>query len=427
MSLQVENLEKNMAKLTITVSAQEFEKALNESFQKNKNKFSVPGFRKGKVPRDMVEKFYGNTLYKDATDIILDKTYADAVEESGLDIVSNPEIGIKEIGKGKDFVYTATVAVKPEVILGQYKGVEVKRADEEVSEEDIEQVLKKEQDRNARLITVDDRPVEDGDNLLIDFDGRIDGVSFEGGKAEDYPLVIGSGSFIAGFEEQVKNHSLGEEFDINVAFPENYHAKELAGKPAVFTVKIKEIKKKELPELDDEFASEISEFETLDEYKADLKNKLSEAKKKSAAYENENTVINKVIENTALEIPEPMVETQANKLLQNYINNISSNLSGQGLTFEQYMQYTGTTVEGLREQMKERALKSIKTSLVLEAIVKAENIEVSKERVEEEIEKLAKDYKMEVEQFRKVNGDNVMENLKLQEAVDFIVAEAKLV
>lgn len=427
MSLQVENLEKNMAKLTITVSAQEFEKALNESFQKNKNKFSVPGFRKGKVPRDMVEKFYGNTLYKDATDIILDKTYADAVEESGLDIVSNPEIGIKEIGKGKDFVYTATVAVKPEVILGQYKGVEVKRADEEVSEEDIEQALKKEQDRNARLITVDDRPVEDGDNLLIDFDGRIDGVSFEGGKAEDYPLVIGSGSFIAGFEEQVKNHSLGEEFDINVAFPENYHAKELAGKPAVFTVKIKEIKKKELPELDDEFASEISEFETLDEYKADLKNKLSEAKKKSAAYENENTVINKVIENTALEIPEPMVETQANKLLQNYINNISSNLSGQGLTFEQYMQYTGTTVEGLREQMKERALKSIKTSLVLEAIVKAENIEVSKERVEEEIEKLAKDYKMEAEQFRKVNGDNVMENLKLQEAVDFIVAEAKLV
>lgn len=427
MSLQVENLEKNMAKLTITVSAQEFEKALNESFQKNKNKFSVPGFRKGKVPRDMVEKFYGNTLYKDATDIILDKTYADAVEESGLDIVSNPEIGIKEIGKGKDFVYTATVAVKPEVILGQYKGVEVKRADEEVSEEDIEQALKKEQDRNARLITVDDRPVEDGDNLLIDFDGRIDGVSFEGGKAEDYPLVIGSGSFIAGFEEQVKNHSLGEEFDINVAFPENYHAKELAGKPAVFTVKIKEIKKKELPELDDEFASEISEFETLDEYKADLKNKLSETKKKSAAYENENTVINKVIENTALEIPEPMVETQANKLLQNYINNISSNLSGQGLTFEQYMQYTGTTVEGLREQMKERALKSIKTSLVLEAIVKAENIEVSKERVEEEIEKLAKDYKMEVEQFRKVNGDNVMENLKLQEAVDFIVAEAKLV
>jgi trigger factor len=427
MSLQVENLEKNMAKLTITVSAQEFEKALNESFQKNKNKFSVPGFRKGKVPRDMVEKFYGNTLYKDATDIILDKTYADAVEESGLDIVSNPEIDIKEIGKGKDFVYTATVAVKPEVILGQYKGVEVKRADEEVSEEDIEQALKKEQDRNARLITVDDRPVEDGDNLLIDFDGRIDGVSFEGGKAEDYPLVIGSGSFIAGFEEQVKNHSLGEEFDINVAFPENYHAKELAGKPAVFTVKIKEIKKKELPELDDEFASEISEFETLDEYKADLKNKLSEAKKKSAAYENENTVINKVIENTALEIPEPMVETQANKLLQNYINNISSNLSGQGLTFEQYMQYTGTTIEGLREQMKERALKSIKTSLVLEAIVKAENIEVSKERVEEEIEKLAKDYKMEVEQFRKVNGDNVMENLKLQEAVDFIVAEAKLV
>jgi len=418
MSLQVENLEKNMAKLTITVSAQEFEKALNESFQKNKNKFSVPGFRKGKVPRDMVEKFYGNTLYKDATDIILDKTYADAVEESGLDIVSNPEIDIKEIGKGKDFVYTATVAVKPEVILGQYKGVEVKRADEEVSEEDIEQALKKEQDRNARLITVDDRPVEDGDNLLIDF---------EGGKAEDYPLVIGSGSFIAGFEEQVKNHSLGEEFDINVAFPENYHAKELAGKPAVFTVKIKEIKKKELPELDDEFASEISEFETLDEYKADLKNKLSEAKKKSAAYENENTVINKVIENTALEIPEPMVETQANKLLQNYINNISSNLSGQGLTFEQYMQYTGTTIEGLREQMKERALKSIKTSLVLEAIVKAENIEVSKERVEEEIEKLAKDYKMEVEQFRKVNGDNVMENLKLQEAVDFIVAEAKLV
>ena len=428
MSLKVENLGKNMAELTITVSAEEFDKALTESFQKNKSKFNIPGFRKGKATRGMVEKFYGpGTLYEDAIDIIFNKTYPDAVKESGLNVVSKPEIDIKEIAKGKEFVYSAKVAVKPEVTLGEYKGVEVKRADEEVNDEDISEALKKEQEKNSRLITIDDRPVENGDNTLIDFDGKVDGVRFEGGRAEDYPLVIGSHSFIEGFEEQVIGHSLGEEFDINVVFPEKYHAKELAGKPAVFTVKIKEIKKKELPELDDEFAGEVSEFETLDEYKADLKEKLAQVKKKNAASENENAVIEKVVENAQLEIPDPMVEAQIDRLVSSYANN----LSNQGLTLEQYLQYTGMSMEELRRQMRERALRNIKTSLVLEAVVKAEDISVSEERLEEELEKLAKNYKMEIEQFKeafgKKNADDVMENLKLQEAVDFLVSEAKLV
>lgn len=428
MSLKVENLGKNMAELTITVSAEEFDKALTESFQKNKSKFNIPGFRKGKATRGMVEKFYGpGTLYEDAIDIIFNKTYPDAVKKSGLNVVSKPEIDIKEIAKGKEFVYSAKVAVKPEVTLGEYKGVEVKRADEEVNDEDISEALKKEQEKNSRLITIDDRPVENGDNTLIDFDGKVDGVRFEGGRAEDYPLVIGSHSFIEGFEEQVIGHSLGEEFDINVVFPEKYHAKELAGKPAVFTVKIKEIKKKELPELDDEFAGEVSEFETLDEYKADLKEKLAQVKKKNAASENENAVIEKVVENAQLEIPDPMVEAQIDRLVSSYANN----LSNQGLTLEQYLQYTGMSMEDLRGQMRERALRNIKTSLVLEAVVKAEDISVSEERLEEELEKLAKNYKMEIEQFKeafgKKNADDVMENLKLQEAVDFLVSEAKLV
>ena len=417
-----------MAELTITVSAEEFDKALTESFQKNKSKFNIPGFRKGKATRGMVEKFYGpGTLYEYAIDIIFNKTYPDAVKESGLNVVSKPEIDIKEIAKGKEFVYSAKVAVKPEVTLGEYKGVEVKRADEEVNDEDISEALKKEQEKNSRLITIDDRPVENGDNTLIDFDGKVDGVRFEGGRAEDYPLVIGSHSFIEGFEEQVIGHSLGEEFDINVVFPEKYHAKELAGKPAVFTVKIKEIKKKELPELDDEFAGEVSEFETLDEYKADLKEKLAQVKKKNAASENENAVIEKVVENAQLEIPDPMVEAQIDRLVSSYANN----LSNQGLTLEQYLQYTGMSMEDLRGQMRERALRNIKTSLVLEAVVKAEDISVSEERLEEELEKLAKNYKMEIEQFKeafgKKNADDVMENLKLQEAVDFLVSEAKLV
>ncbi|EHI55958.1 trigger factor tig [Johnsonella ignava ATCC 51276] len=428
MSLKVENLGKNMAELTITVSAEEFDKALTESFQKNKSKFNIPGFRKGKATRGMVEKFYGpGTLYEDAIDIIFNKTYPDAVKESGLNVVSKPEIDIKEMAKGKEFVYSAKVAVKPEVTLGEYKGVEVKRADEEVNDEDISEALKKEQEKNSRLITIDDRPVENGDNTLIDFDGKVDGVRFEGGRAEDYPLVIGSHSFIEGFEEQVIGHSLGEEFDINVVFPEKYHAKELAGKPAVFTVKIKEIKKKELPELDDEFAGEVSEFETLDEYKSDLKEKLAQVKKKNAASENENAVIEKVVENAQLEIPDPMVEAQIDRLVSSYANN----LSNQGLTLEQYLQYTGMSMEDLRGQMRERALRNIKTSLVLEAVVKAEDISVSEERLEEELEKLAKNYKMEIEQFKeafgKKNADDVMENLKLQEAVDFLVSEAKLV
>lgn len=319
MSLQVEKLEKNMANLTITVSAEDFNKAITKSFNKNKSRFNIPGFRKGKATQAMVEKYYGlGALLEDAVDIAIDQSYPTAVKESELEIVSRPEIDIKEVGKDKDFVYVAKVAVRPEVTLGEYKGVEVKKADATVTEEDIAQELSAQQEKNARLISVDDRAVEDKDQLLIDFDGSVDGVHFDGGKAEDYPLTIGSKNFIAGFEDQIIGHKLGEEFDVNVTFPENYHAKELAGKPAVFKVKIKEIKRKELPELNDEFASEISEFDTLDAYKESIKESLSVKKQKKAANENEHAVVQKVVENATMDIPDPMIELQIDKMLQDY-------------------------------------------------------------------------------------------------------------
>lgn len=428
MSLKVEKLEKNMAELKITVSAQEFEKAVDKSFQKNRNRFNIPGFRKGKATRVLVEKFYGvGTLYEDAVDFAIDASYPDAAKESELDIVSRPEIGIEQLEKGKDFIYTAKVAVRPEVKLGEYKGVEVKKADTSVSREEIEEALKKEQEKNARLVVVEDRAVQSGDNTLIDFDGKVDGVRFEGGKGEDYPLVIGSNSFIAGFEDQLIGHKLGEEFDIDVTFPEEYHAKDLAGKPAVFTVKIKEIKEKELPKLDDEFAGEVSEFETLEEFKADLEKKLQESKQKRATTENENAVVQKVVDNAQMEIPDPMIEMQIDRMVQDY----AGRMQAQGLNLEQYMQYTGMTMEKLREQMREQAQKNIRTGLVLEAVAKTEDIQVSEERIEEELQKMADNYKMEVEKlkeyFKDAQLDKLKNELKIQEAVDFLVAEAKLV
>ncbi|MDO4788217.1 MAG: trigger factor [Johnsonella sp.] len=428
MSLKVEKLEKNMAELKITVSAQEFEKAVDKSFQKNRNRFNIPGFRKGKATRALVEKFYGvGALYEDAVDFAIDASYPDAAKESELDIVSRPEIGIEQLEKGKDFIYTAKVAVRPEVKLGEYKGVEVKKADTSVSREEIEEALKKEQEKNARLVVVEDRAVQSGDNTLIDFDGKVDGVRFEGGKGEDYPLVIGSNSFIAGFEDQLIGHKLGEEFDIDVTFPEEYHAKDLAGKPAVFTVKIKEIKEKELPKLDDEFAGEVSEFETLEEFKADLEKKLQESKQKRATTENENAVVQKVVDNAQMEIPDPMIEMQIDRMVQDY----AGRMQAQGLNLEQYMQYTGMTMEKLREQMREQAQKNIRTGLVLEAVAKTEDIQVSEERIEEELQKMADNYKMEVEKlkeyFKDSQLDKLKNELKIQEAVDFLVAEAKLV
>ena len=428
MSLQVEKLEKNMAKITVEVPSEQFEKALTAAFNKNKSRFNIPGFRKGKAPQAMVEKMYGvEVLYEDAINAALDATYGDAVTESGLEVVSRPEIDVVQVEKGKELIYTATVAVKPEVTLGEYKGIEVEKASAEVTDEDIEAELKKVQEQNSRLITVEDRAVEDGDQTVIDFEGSVDGTPFEGGKGEDYPLTIGSHSFIDTFEEQLIGKNIGEECEVHVTFPEEYHAKELAGKPAVFKVTVKEIKRKELPELNDEFAGEVSEFETLEEYKNDVKSKLSLKKQKDAATENENHVVDKVVENAQMDIPEPMIDSQVNNMVNDYARRMQS----QGLSLEQYMQFTGMTIETLKEQMKPQAVKRIQTRLVLEAIVKAENITVSDEAVEKEIADMAESYKMEVAQIKEYMGENGIEQMKedlaVQEAVDFLVAEAKLV
>lgn len=428
MSLQVEKLEKNMAKLTVEVPAEQFEEALKTSYNKNKNRFNIPGFRKGKAPQAMVEKMYGaGVLFEDAAGEAIDTSYPDAAKTSGLDIVSRPEISIEQIEKGQAFIYTALVAVKPEVTLGEYKGVEVEKAKPEVTDADIEAELKKVQEQNSRMITVEDRPVQNGDQTVIDFDGSVDGVPFEGGKAEDYPLTIGSHSFIDTFEDQLVGKNIGEDVEVNVTFPEEYHAKELAGKPAVFKVKIKEIKMKELPELNDEFAGEVSEFETLDEYKADVKAKLAETKQQQATTENENNVVEKVVANATMEIPEAMIEEQVRSMINDYARRMQS----QGLSLDQYMQFTGMTIEKLQDQMRPQAERRIRTRLVLEAVVAAEKIEVGEEVIEAELSKMAENYKMEVEQIKKMMGDEglaqMKEDMAVQEAVDFLVAEAKLV
>ena len=428
MSLQVEKLEKNMAKLTVEVPAEQFDEALKTSYKKNRNRFNIPGFRKGKAPQTVVEKMYGpGVLYEDAVDEVINKTYGDAMKESGLDIVSRPEISVEKIEKGQTFIYTALVAVKPPVTLGEYKGIEVERARPEVTDADIEAELKKVQEQNSRLVSVEDRPVADGDQVVIDFDGYIDGIPFEGGKAEAYDLTIGSHSFIDTFEEQLIGKSIDEEVEVNVSFPENYHASELAGKPAMFKVVVHEIKAKELPELDDEFASEVSEFETMDEYKADLKAKLSETKQQQATTENENNVVEKVVSNASMEIPEAMIEEQVNGTIEDYARRMRS----QGLTMEQYMQFTGMTADRLKEEIRPQAEKRIRTRLVLEAVVEAEKLEASEDAVEAEIRKMADNYKMEPDRAKELLGEEgirrMKEDLAVQEAIDFLVAEAQLV
>ncbi len=428
MSLQVEKLEKNMAKLTVEVSAEQFEECIKTAYKKNKNRFVIPGFRKGKAPLNMIEKMYGvGVFYEDAADEAINATYADAMKESELEIVSRPEVDVVQIEKGKAFIYTATVAVKPEVTLGQYKGVEVEKASEEVTDEDVAAELVKVQDQNSRLVTVEDRAVEDGDQTVINFEGFVDGAPFEGGKAEDYPLTIGSHSFIDTFEEQLIGKNIGEECEVNVTFPTEYHAENLAGKPATFKVTVKEIKKKELPEINDEFASEVSEFETLDEYKADLRAKLEEKKKKEAATANEDKVVEAVVNNASMDIPDPMVDSQVETMVQDY----SRRMQSQGISLDQYMQFTGMTMDMLKEQMKPQAVRRIQTRLVLEAVVKAENIEVSDEKLDEELQKMADAYKMEVEKLKEYMGDyekaQMKQDLAVQAAVDFLVAEAKLV
>ena len=400
MSVQVEKLEKNMAKLTVEVSAEDFKAAIKKAYNKTKNRFAIPGFRKGKASQAVIEKMYGEAVfYEDAADEAINSTYAEAMKESGLDIVSRPEITVEQIGKDQAFIYSALVAVKPEVTLGEYKGVEVEKADAAVTAEDVEAELKRVQEQNARLLTVEDRPVADGDQTVIDFEGFVDGKGFEGGKAEDYPLTIGSHSFIDTFEEQLIGKNIGEECEVNVTFPTEYHAAELAGKPAMFKVTVKEIKVKELPALDDEFASEVSEFDTLDEYKQDIEKKLQERKEKAAASQNEDRVVAKVVENASMEIPEKMIDAQVDNMLRETAQRMQS----QGLSMDLYMKYTGMTADQMKDQMRPEAVKRIQTRLVLEAVVKAENIETSEEKLDEEIAKMAEAYKMEADKLKELH------------------------
>lgn len=427
MGLQVEKLEKNMAKLTIEASAEELSKAIEKAYQKNKGKMSIPGFRKGKVPKQMLEKMYGAEIfYEDAANILIPDAYEKALEEEKeLEIVSQPKIDVVQLEKGKPFIFTAEVALKPEVSLGKYKGVSVEKMDTEATDEEIMDEINKERENNARTISVENRPVQDGDMTVIDFEGFTDGVAFDGGKGENYPLTIGSNSFIPGFESQLIGAKLNEEMEVNVTFPEEYQAEELAGKPALFKVTVKEIKEKELPELDDEFASEVSEFDTLEEYKADVKKNIGERKEKEAKNKKEDAVIEAIIEDSKMDIPEPMLTTQTRQMAEDY----AQRLQQQGLSLEQYFQFTGMTGEKFLEQMKPAAEKRIQSRLVLEAIVKAEDIKVTDEEYEAELAKMAENYQMELDKLKDIVGDYEKEQINtdiaIQKAVDLIVTEAK--
>lgn len=426
MSLQVENLEHNMVKLTIEVSAEEFEKAMQGAYQKNKNKINIPGFRKGKAPQAMIEKMYGaGIFYEDAANAIIPTAYDREVAECDLELVSQPKIEITQIEKGKPFIFTAEVAVKPEVTLGEYKELEVPKTEIEVTEEEINAEVDKERENNSRTIDIDDRAVENGDMIKLDFDGSVDGVPFEGGKAENYDLTVGSGSFIPGFEEQLVGAEIGKELDVKVTFPEEYHAKELAGKEAVFKCKVNAIKVKELPEADDDFAQDVSEFDTLAEYKEDIKKNLTEKKEKEAKSAKETAAVEKAVENASMDVPEAMIDAQVRQMADDFARRIQS----QGLTVEQYFQFTGMTAEKLFEQMRPEAEKRIKNTLTLEAIAEKENFEITDEKVEEELQKMAEMYKMEVEKIREMMGDagidQIKHDLKIQAAVDMLRDTAK--
>lgn len=414
MSVQVETMEKSMAKLTITVSAEDFEGAMQRAYMKQKSKISIQGFRKGKVPRAMVEKMYGPAVfYEDAANDLIPDAYDNAAKESGLDIVSRPQIDVTQIEKGKDFIFTAQVAVKPEVKLGEYKGIEVEKKDTTVSDEELEAEINRVLEQNSRTIDVEGRAIEDKDTAVIDFNGFVDGEEFEGGSGTDFNLVIGSHSFIDNFEEQLIGMSAGEEKDVNVTFPENYHAPELAGKPAVFKVKVNAIKRKELPELDDDLVQDISEFDTVDEYKEDVKKRLTEEKEGQAKREKEDAVVDKIIENSEMELPDPMVDTQVAQMA----NDFARNIQRQGLSVEMYFNYTGLTKEKFLEQMRPQAVKSIQTRLVMEEIVKAEDIKISDEEYEEELEKMAKTYQMELDKMKEMTDEETKKGIILDLAV----------
>lgn len=425
MSLQVEKLEKNMAKLTIEVSAGDLEKALQNSYKKQKNKISLPGFRKGKVPRQMIEKMYGAEIfYDDAANELIPRAYAEAYDECGLEIVSQPGIDVVQIEKGKPFIFTAEVATKPEVTLGEYKGLEIDKVSNRVTQKEVDAKIQEEAEKNARTISVEDRPVQDKDEVIMDFEGFVDGEAFEGGKGENYPLTIGSGAFIPGFEEQLIGVERETEVEVKVTFPEDYHAENLKGKDAVFKCTVHEIKTKELPEIDDEFASEVSEFDTLEEYKADVKAKIKDQKTAERKAAQEDQAVEKAIENASMEIPEAMIETQVRQMKDDFARRIQA----QGLTLEQYFQFTGMSAEKMTEEMRPQAEKRIRTRLVLEAVAKAENIEISDERLDEEIAKMAENYKMEADKLKELMGENekkqMKEDMAVQEAVTFLVENA---
>ncbi len=425
MNLTVENLEKNMAKLTITVPASDFTEAMKSSYQKQKNKITIPGFRKGKVPQAYIEKMYGPEMfYEDAANTCMENSYPEALDECGLDVVSRPEVDVVQMEKGKDFIYSATVAVKPEVTLGEYKGVEIEKVDVEVTDEDVQAELLNVQKQNARNIPVEDRAAKMDDEVTIDFEGFIDGEAFEGGKGENYQLTLGSHSFIDTFEDQIVGKNIGDEFEVNVTFPENYQAEDLAGKPAVFKCKLNGIKETELPELDDEFASEVSEFDTMDEYKADIKETLKVKKEKAAKNTKEGLVIDKIIENATMDIPAPMVDTTKEQMM----NEFAQQLSYQGLSMEQYFQFTGMTKERFFETATPEAERRIKSRLVLEAIAKAEGIQVSDDELNEELKKMAEMYQMDIEQLNGLVGESEKESIKkdiaVQKAVDLVTEAA---
>ena len=425
MSLQVEKLENNMAKLTIEVPADDLEKALQSAYMKQKNKISLPGFRKGKVPRQMIEKMYGAEIfYDDAANELIPKAYAEAYDEAELDIVSRPQINVVQIEKGKPFIFTADVATKPEVTLGEYKGLEIEKVSTRVTQKEVDAKIQEEAEKNARTITVTDRPVQDGDEVILDFEGFVDGVAFEGGKGENYPLTIGSGSFIPGFEEQLVGAEAEKEMEVKVTFPEDYHAEDLKGKEAVFKCTIHEIKAKELPEIDDEFAAEVSEFDTLEEYKADIKAKIKDQKASEGKRKQEDQAVDAVVKNAQYEIPQPMIETQVMQMADDFAQRIQS----QGISLEQYFQFTGMTADKMMDELRPQAIKRIETRLVLEAIAKAENIEISDEKLDEELAKMAESYKMEVDKLKEFMDENekkqMKEDMAVQEAITFLIENA---
>lgn len=426
MSLQVEKMEKNMAKLTIEVSAEDLDKAMQSAYQKAKGKISIPGFRKGKAPRKMIEQMYGKGIFlEDAANALIPEHYSKALEECDLEIVSQPEIDVTQAEPGKPFIFTAEVAVKPEVTLGEYKGLEVPKAEIEVTDEEVDAEIKKEQEKNSRTVTIEDRAAQNDDIVTIDFEGFVDDVAFDGGKGTEYPLTLGSNTFIPGFEEQLVGAKTGDHVDVNVTFPEEYQAPELAGKAAVFKCEVKKIEAKELPELDDDFAKDVSEFDTLAEYRDSIRKNLVEKKESDAVRAKEDAAIDKVIENAEMEIPEAMIQSQCRQMADDF----SRRMQSQGLSMEQYFQFTGLTAEKMMEDMKPQALKRIQTRLVLEKIAEVENIQPSEEEISEEISKMAEMYKMEADKLKELLGERELEQMKkdmaVQKAVTLVADAAK--